>query len=267
MSPNQQIPILSSLGNDLLQTTPYQRVITLLRPFVLLIAYIVVYSLSYWWITPLIVFFLFIAIVTATHDVVHSSLGLSQRATNWALFIFGGILLASGHSYKISHLQHHRVFPGPDDPEGDPARMTLWQAVFHGPIFLVLLWHWSWKRSSFQERHWLLAEAIQVGFIIVLGIVLWPITHAVLLYVLLVHVGTWVFPLLNVYLPHHNYGQTPFTQTHTLRGRFIPTLFLELTYHLEHHLYPQVPSHNLGKLAQRLEPTFQEFGVVPRRVL
>ena len=34
---------------------------------------------------------------------------------SWAL------LLESGHAYRATHMQHHRVFPGPDDPEGDPA--------------------------------------------------------------------------------------------------------------------------------------------------
>jgi fatty acid desaturase len=67
----------------------------------------------------------------------------------------------------------------------------------------------------------------------------------VLVYALLATVGSWSYSLLTVHLPHRNYGETPLTQTHTLRGTIIPGIFLELTYHLEHHLYPQVPSHNL----------------------
>ena len=80
-------------------------------------------------------------------------------------------------------------------------------------------------------------------------------------------VGSWVYPLLTVYLPHHDYGDTPLTQTSSLRGRIIPALFLELTYHLEHHLYPGVPSHHLPELSRRLTPLFQSAGVQPRRVL
>ena len=89
---------------------------------------------------------------------------------------------------------------------------------------------------------------------------------AVLVYTVQAVVGSWVYPLLTVHLPHRNYGDTPLTQTYTLRGRILPALFLELTYHLEHHLYPQVPSHNLPELSRRLEPFFREAGVVPRRV-
>src|SRR5207245_2453261 len=98
------------------------------------------------------------------------------------------------------------------------------------------------------------------------SLALWPLTPAVLIYAALAMVGSWVYPLLTVHLPHHHYGDTPLTQTSTLRGRIVPALFLELTYHLEHHLYPAVPSHHLPKLSQRLDPFFREAGVEPRRV-
>jgi beta-carotene hydroxylase len=93
-----------------------------------------------------------------------------------------------------------------------------------------------------------------------------PLTPAVLLYAALAIAGGWVYPLLTVHLPHRHYGDTPFTQTHTLRGRIIPALFLELTYHLEHHLYPEVPSHHLPELSRRLDGTLRRAGVRPRRV-
>jgi beta-carotene hydroxylase len=102
---------------------------------------------------------------------------------------------------------------------------------------------------------------------LVVGLWLWPWTPVVLLYAGLVLVGSWVYPLLTVYLPHKDYGETPLTQTHTLCGRLIPALFLELTYHLEHHLYPQVPSHRLAALANRLAPYLHDAGVQPWRVL
>jgi len=88
----------------------------------------------------------------------------------------------------------------------------------------------------------------------------------VLVYAMLAVMGSWVYPLLTVHLPHHGYGATPLRQTSSLRGRVIPALFLELTYHLEHHLYPSVPSHYLPELARRLEPSFRQAGVRFRRV-
>jgi beta-carotene hydroxylase len=257
------LPTLDELGRDLVQTVPWQRRRTLARPVVLVFVYAAACALEWYWLTPLIVFFIFVAIVTAAHDLVHGALGMRGASTDAWLFVTGAILLASGHSYRLTHLQHHRVFPGPDDPEGDPARMTLWQAIGYGPVFLPRLWWWSFKRASKRDRRWLVAEAVWAGAVVVAGVVLWPLTPGVVLYALLVWGGAWVFPLLTVHLPHKDYGDTVLTQTRTLRGRLIPAIFLELTYHLEHHLYPQVPSHRLAELSRRLEPTLTGAGVVP----
>ena len=249
--------------------TPAQRRLALARPFLCLSACALAAYAGFWWLMPPIVFLLFVAVVTVTHDVVHGSLGLSRRQTDWALFVLGATLLESGHAYRTSHFRHHAVFPGPDDPEGDPARMSFWQAVRHGPTFLPRLWWWAFARQkgNVSERAWLIAEAAWPSAFLSTGLILWPRTPAIIIYAGLVVVGSWVYPLLTVHLPHRHYGATPLTQTHTLRGRIIPALFLELTYHLEHHLYPQVPSHHLPELSRRLERFFLAAGVRPRRVL
>ena len=263
------IPTLDSLGEDLLATSSRQRWLALARPLIGVAAYGLAAYAGLWWLTPFLVFLIFIAVVTVTHDVVHGSLGLSRRKTDWALFAMGAVLLESGHAYRATHLRHHRVFPGHDDPEGDPARLTLIGAILCGPFFLPRLWCWALAQSKpgCAQRHWLIAEAAWPVSVIVAGFWLRPLTPAVLLYVALAIAGSWVYPLLTVHLPHRHYGDTPFTQTHTLRGRIIPALFLELTYHLEHHLYPEVPSHNLPELSRRLDGTLRRAGVRPRRVL
>jgi C-3',4' desaturase CrtD len=262
------LPRLDELGSDLLVTGRCQRWLACARPFVGVAAFGVAAWFGWWWATPLIVFLIFVAIVTVTHDVVHGSLGLTPRQTEWALFLFGAVLLESGHAYRTTHLQHHRVFPGPDDPEGDPARMTLLAAVLFGPLFLPRLWWWAYRRNKGRpgQQRWLLAEAAWALALPGAGMLLLPWTPAVLVYCVLAIVGSWVYPLLTVHLPHHGYGETPLFQTATLRGRVIPALFLELTYHLEHHLYPAVPSHHLSELSRRLEPLFRDAGVKPRRV-
>jgi beta-carotene hydroxylase len=264
----QALPRLDELGRDLLSTTPRQRVTTFLRPCIGLAVYVVAVAFHQWWLTPLLVFLIFVAVVTATHDVVHGSLGLSRRQTEWALFCCGAFLLESGHAYRTTHLQHHRLFPHGDDPEGDPARMSTWRALCAGPTFLPRLWLWSFRqnRNRKDERSWLLAEAAFAVAVTAAGLLLWRQMPGLLLYVCMVVGGSWVYPLLTVHLPHRHYGDTPLTQTHTLRGRIIPVLFLELTYHLEHHLYPQVPSHHLGELSRRLDPVLAREGVCPRRV-
>ena len=263
-----EMPPLETLGADLLATTRYQRRLALARPFLGVAAYILAACAGLWWLTPIVVFLVFVAVVTVTHDVVHGSLGLSRRQTEWALFAMGAVLLESGHAYRLTHLRHHHVFPGPDDPEGDPARLSLLKAILWGPLFLPRLWYWSYVRSKAggTMRRWLVAEAAWALAVATAGFWLLPRTPAVLVYAALAIVGSWVYPMLTVHLPHRGYGDTPLSQTHTLRGRIVPALFLELTYHLEHHLYPEVPSHNLPELSRRLDPLLRQAGVRPRRV-
>jgi len=255
-------PTMAELGSDLLVTTPRQRRWALARPFLGVAAFAVAVWAGWWWITPLVMFGIFVAVVTVTHDAVHRCLGLGRRGTDWALFALGLVLLESGHAYQLTHLQHHRTFPSDDDPEGYPANLSFLGAVFYGPVFLVRLWFWAWRRGR-EARGWLLAEAAAPILAVAGGIVLWD---GLLWYAIMAIAGSWVYPLLTVYLPHHDYGDEPLTQTRTLRGRVVPAMFLELTYHLEHHLYPQVPSHRLAELARRLDPFFRRVGVVPRRV-
>jgi beta-carotene hydroxylase len=171
-------------------------------------------------------------------------------------------LLESGHAYRLSHLQHHQNFPHEDDPEGDPARMSFWRSVFEGPIFLIKLYLWALQRTKRRSAqfYWILSEGIWSILWIIISVALMPYTLAVFWYVIMALVGSWVYPLLTVHLPHRDYGDTPITQTRSLRGKIIPAIFLELTYHLEHHLYPQVPSHNLKKLSKRIDSVLKENG-------
>lgn len=255
------LPKLADLGTDLLETTPTQRRVALLRPLIGVALYVICAWQGWWFLTPIIMFFIFVSIVTVTHDVVHGTLGVKESHINWVLFFMGLVLMESGHAYRITHHQHHSLFPEDDDPEGYPAKINLLGALLYGPVFIVRLWGWAFKRRP-DQRHWLIAEALIPLITLLSGIALWETTPAILWYWCMAIVGSWVYPLLTVYLPHKDYGDTPLTQTHTLRGRIIPLIFLELTYHLEHHLYPQVPSHNLRKLSQRLDPFFEEAGVV-----
>lgn len=260
------LPTLADLGEDLLRTTARQRRWALARPYLGIGVFGLAGWLGWWWATPLIVFGVFVAVVTATHDVVHRTLGLTDRQTDIWLFLSGLVLLESGHAYQATHRQHHRTFPSPDDPEGYPANLSFVGAVAYGPVFLIRLWIWAFARADRRGRCWLVVEAMAPVAAVVGGVALLAVTPALLVYAAMAIVGSWVYPLLTVYLPHHGYGDEPVKQTRTLRGRIIPAVFLELTYHLEHHLYPRVPSHNLRTLAERLDPYLAGAGVRPVRV-
>ncbi|HZM79201.1 MAG TPA: fatty acid desaturase [Candidatus Limnocylindrales bacterium] len=251
--------------SDLCHTSPWRRRVALARPLVGVALFAVTVHIGWWWLTPLVMFAIFVAVVNVTHDAVHRVLGLGPRGTDWALCFMGLVLLESGHAYRITHLQHHRRFPHPtDDPEGYPAGMTVLGAVFYGPVFLIRLWWWAWRTG--RDRAWLAVEACVPILVLAMGLLSFASFPGILVYVTMAIVGSWVYPLLTVYLPHHDYGDTPLSQARTLRGRILPAILLELTYHLEHHLYPQVPSHNLPELGRRLDPYFAASGVQPVRV-
>ena len=268
--PILDLPELRSFAADLAAPQRMRAAWVLTRPFLCAAAFGFVARAQLWPLAPVVVFALFVSIVTSAHDVVHGSLGLSRRQTHWALFALGALVLESGHAYRATHLRHHAVFPMEDDPEGEPAHHSAWRAVLAGPTFLLRLWWWAMKRAA--RRHdpvaeaWLLAEAAWAVGAVALALALFSTSVWPAVYVAMVIGGSWVYPLLTSHLPHRHFGDTPLTQTHTLRGRIIPALFLELTYHLEHHLYPAVPTHRLPELSRRLTPYFDRAGVEPWRV-
>src|SRR5690349_24775006 len=100
-----RLQTLTELGTDLLVTTLIQRWIALARPFVGVGLFILAAHFDLWVLTPILVFLIFVAVVTVTHDVVHGTLGLSKRQTEWALFLMGAVLMESGHAYRTTHRQ------------------------------------------------------------------------------------------------------------------------------------------------------------------
>ena len=262
MQESAKLPTIQSLGNDLLYTSFNQKCWTLARPFVGLALFGLLYYLNLWYLLPLIVFYIFFAVVTSTHDVVHASLGLTKKQTEIWLFILGAILLESGHAYRLTHLNHHKKFPSDDDPEGEPAKVSTWKAILIGPTFIFKLYFWALKnaQNDTKQYYWIIAEGMWFIAVLLLSVITFNFTPVLLVYALLVLVGSWVYPLLTVHLPHYKFGLTPITQTRSLKGKIIPLIFLELTYHLEHHLYPQVPSHHLKLLSKKLNPWIENQG-------
>jgi fatty acid desaturase len=265
-----RLPSMSELGSDLLLSTPRQRWMPIPMPYFYASGFMVSWHFGVHIVSFLCLICVFSACSTSTHDVVHRSLGHSRRATEWLLFLLGLPILESGHAYRATHLAHHKRFPHHDDPEGEAAHQPVWKVLVSGPLFLPRLWIWAWRASEnrVDQRWWLAVEAFLPVLGIGLGILFLPWSNAVLAYSLVVLVSSWFYPLFAVHLPHRHFEEgIPLRQAWTVRGRFIPQMFLPLAYHLEHHLYPLVPSHNLPILAQRLQPWLDDAGVEPVRVL
>jgi beta-carotene hydroxylase len=207
------------------------------------------------WLCPFGVFLVFLCVIATTHDLVHGSLGLRRNGRDLALLLLPALVLQSGHVYRTTHPQHHRAFPGPDDPEGLVADRGLVRALLEGPVFLPRLWIWAYRRNAAhrRQRRLLRLEAAVPAAMLATGVLLLPYTAAVLVWVVLNVLAGWILPLVTVWLPHRHHGDTPETVAGSLRWPVVPALLLGLTYHLEHHLHPQVPSHHMAELARRLQ--------------
>lgn len=257
-----RLPSLDALGRDLLKVSASERVLSIMRPLVCLGLYGVFAAMG-WWIPAIVAVaaLMFITYVSTTHDLVHRTLGFPRSVNEFWLCVLELLVLRSGHAFRRTHLEHHRHFPEEDDIEGRVARLSWWRALLDGVGNQTRLFMWACKDARVGERRWLWLEGAGVVAIWVTSIALLPIRPELLVYCVTVMLGSWVYPFATVWVPHRAGGETPLEQTHLLRGRWVPELFLQHTYHLEHHLYPSVSSHRWAELGQRLDPYLKERGV------
>lgn len=264
LADSHQLPTIKELGMDLLKLNPLQKAWTLLKPFLFCISYFLCAQYEQWALAVIsIVCLLFATFVSTSHDLVHRNLGLSKNTNTFFLSIIETIVLRSGHSFRICHLNHHKQFPGKDDVEGLAVYMPFYRVLLEGPIYQSRLFIWAWKHAKPNEKNWLLAELLLSLLLIGSSLVLFPFFPILLYYVILVLIGSWVYPLFTVYIPHTAEEKEPVRQTHAFRGVLISTLFFHHNYHLEHHLYPMVPHQNWRKLGKRLDPYLKNLNIIP----
>jgi beta-carotene hydroxylase len=255
------MPSLEQLGTDLLHVTTAERVLSIARPLVCFAGYFVFASLG-WWVAAVVALagLMFITYVSTSHDLLHRTLGFSRGVNDVLLSVIEALVLRSGHAFRLTHLHHHRRFPHDDDVEGAVVRLPWWRALLTGMGHQTQLFRWAWSRASAAERKWMATEAAWVMACIVVSVLAARVTMIPLVYVVLVVTSSWLYPFATVWVPHHSPGETAVTQTIAVRGRWVPELFLQHTYHLEHHLYPAVPSHRWPELARRLDPWLRAHG-------
>ena len=250
-----QFPSIKELGMDLLELNGFQKFWTLVKPFILFGLYFYFAWHEYWVLAVLtVVLLLFITYVSTSHDLVHNTLRINKKLANFLLSAIEMLVLRSGHAFKICHLQHHRAFPDHSDVEGTSAYKSFFGALLEGPFYFYRLYVWAFRNSKKEERIWLIMEALWFVLYLSASIVFYSTFPQLLYYFVLVQIGSWVYPLFTVYIPHNANGKHPVYQTRAFRGIFISTLFAQHNYHLEHHLYPMVPHQNWKKLALRLDP-------------
>ncbi|MFZ6658498.1 fatty acid desaturase family protein [Undibacterium sp. TJN19] len=265
---NAGLPALSELGADFLLASRLQRLLWSLLPLTTLAIFSATYALRYYALLPVVILAHFIVSTTFTHDVVHGSAGAGKRTAEWLLFGMSLLLLESGHAFRHAHLYHHSHCLEDDDFEGSPARMSLLGALLAGPLYLPRHWLHAYRLTKRKDqRRWLLAESLAPIVLVSCAALLLSWSAAPLTYFGFMWFGSWLYPVTTAWLPHFKPDQSMLGHSRTLRGKIIPFLLCNLSYHLEHHLYPQVPSFNLPRLAEKLDPYFAERGVYPVKVV
>lgn len=258
------LPRIEDLGRDLLQVSGGQRVLSVARPVVCFGLYFV-FAWHGWWVPAVLAVagLMFITYVSTSHDLVHRTLGFPRWFNEVLLAVIEALVLRSGHAFRLTHLHHHRRFPEHDDIEGAAAHMPWWGALLEGVTMQPRLFVWAWRRGRADERRWMIVEAICITGALAASVGLWSETPVFVVYAGLVLTSGWLYPFATVWLPHRVDGETVLHQTHAVRGRWIPEVFLQHTYHLEHHLYPSVSSHQWPVLAKRLDAYLEAQGVKP----
>ncbi|MFN0030408.1 MAG: fatty acid desaturase family protein [Acidimicrobiales bacterium] len=260
-----RLPTIWELGEDLLRLTPGRRRAELLWPPALVAGYWLLAGSGRWLGATVAVVLFFPRFGVLFHDLLHQSLRLSPRWNDLMLSVIGLTALQSGHAIAITHLEHHRHFPGPADPEAYLGPLLWWRALLHGPIYQYRMWARALNRCPSPWRRIAVEAAAHVG--LVAGSVMalrW--TAAPLLYVALMMTGNSIFPALSVKLLHDHGGTAAQHRTRTIRGRLFSAYFLGLGYHLEHHAYPRVPTRNAAELARRLAAPLAALGVQQKQL-
>jgi beta-carotene hydroxylase len=257
------LPRLAELGPDLTKVTRSQRWISIALPFACVTAYFVSAALAWWPAAILAVAgYTFVSYGSTSHDLVHGNLGLPRRLNRVLLSAIELLGLRSGSAYRLAHLHHHKRFPADDDVEAAAAHGSLLDALLAGPLHQSRIWWWA-LRCSRIDRKWIAIEGALCVAIVLSALVAWPWTPIPAVYVALVILGSWTFPLITAYLPHDPAGTDDLHRTRRFRGAVLDVIFGSHLYHLEHHLYPKVPHHHWPKLAKRLDPHFERAGVKP----
>jgi len=255
------LPSLDALGRDLLVLPAWRRVLSLALPFILVAAFFVLAAPGLW-IAALAcpVILSFITYGSISHDLVHRTLALPRWLNDALLCGTELIAFRSGHAYRFTHLHHHARFPSDDDIEARSARMSIIGSLLDGVTLQPRLWLFAMREAK-RERGWIIGEGIAVITLAVASAAIIPITPLAAIYGALMIAGSWVFPIITVYIPHNAAGATELTQTRLFRGKMLTILAAGHLYHLEHHLYPQVPHHHWPLLARRLDPHFARLQI------
>lgn len=187
---------------------------------------------------------LYFALFTFQHDLLHGALGLKRALREPLLAGVGALILSSGHSVRVVHLLHHRRPLAPEDLESAAVRGSVFAALPRLPAWLYAYRAEAWRRASAPERRWIGAETLlNAAALGALGSV--PPLALVLVLMLALQLSA---PIWAGRIPHRT-PEPLMWLARRLAFTRSPT-FLSLAFHELHHAHPKVPVAELPALAR-----------------
>lgn len=127
------LPSLAGLGKDLLVVSRGEATLSIARPvFCFLLFWILALAHHHVLACVAAAGLMFFTYTSTSHDLVHRTLHFPIALNECLLAALEGICLRSGHAFRLTHLQHHKLFPQDDDIEGKDAAKGFWQALAEG---------------------------------------------------------------------------------------------------------------------------------------
>ena len=244
-----------------LTLTSTQRMIELLRPWMLFALYLIS-AVEGWWVVAVpVAVASCLAGFVQMHDAIHYSLGLSRRGHNIVLFISGLLLLKSGHGLQVTHLRHHGKCLKHDDPEGVCATWPFYRVLIEGPLHLFWMRFYSLKTAPNLRTLQILETVATIGLIVaavgaytiygsLAGLVYWAV--AVLM--------SATIPIWAAYVPHRLAPEHPSVRIGGKIAQIWTPVISSFAYHHLHHAFPKTPTALLPALAKLPEAaSYQAF--------
>lgn len=235
-----------------LQLTPAQQVVELLRPWLLFTLYLLTAAAGWWWLALPLAVATCLAGFIQMHDAIHRSLGLSKRAHDFVISVSGLLLLKSGHGLQITHLRHHGRCLEHDDPEGVCATWPFYRVLLEGPLHIFTMRFYAFRRASHTRRFQVIETAATLGLLILaialyvflkswVGLVYWAVAASL----------SATIPLWAAYLPHRLAPEHPAVRSAGRIAQIWTPVISSFAYHHLHHAFPKVPTALLAVMAKR----------------
>ncbi|WP_165822223.1 fatty acid desaturase [Hymenobacter edaphi] len=238
-----------------LRLSARQRVLELLRPWLLLLGYAAAALAGLWWLAVPLAVAVCLAAFVQMHDAMHHALGLPKPANARVLTLSGLLLLKSGHGMQVTHLRHHARCLHPDDPEGAPATWRFGRVLWQGPYHILMLRRESLRLAPHTRRIQLLETALTLALLAGFALLYFGLGSAVGLVYWAVAFGmSATLPIWAAYIPHHLAARHPAVRTASAVAQLWTPVVSSFAFHHLHHHYPRVPTALLPRAAAELPP-------------